>query len=90
MYDIKITVKSLKGNCAAGYKVGDYFYLKGPHLVAGQPKEICVYALGALIPYLTVFCRKTLAEDWINNKKELQCPDNINTVIFEITRIERA
>jgi uncharacterized repeat protein (TIGR04076 family) len=86
MYDVKITVKSVKGECSAGYKVGDYFYLKDPNLFAGKPEGICIYALGALIPYLTAFCRETERGDWINNVKELQCADNLNSVTFEITR----
>ena len=28
MYDVKCTVKSVKGECAAGYKVGDHFFIK--------------------------------------------------------------
>ena len=89
MYDIKCTVKSVKGFCSAGYKAGDHFFIKGGLMVeAGEPKGLCMYALPALLPYLTAYCRETPGNDWINMKKELQCPDNDNTVIFSIERIK--
>lgn len=90
MYDVKCTVKSVKGYCSAGYQLGDSFYLKDSVMIeAGDPKGICVYALAGMIPYLTAYCRMTPQEDWINMKKELQCPDNDNAVIFEIERIKK-
>jgi len=88
MYDVKLTVKSVKDYCSAGYKPGDYFLLKdGIMLEAGKPQGICLYALAALIPYLTAFSRKTDPNDWINGIQELQCPDSNNTVIFAVERV---
>lgn len=90
MYDIKCTVKSVKGFCSAGYNAGDYFYVKdGLMIEAATPKGICMYALPALLPYLTAYCRETPEGDWINTVGELQCPDSANTVIFGIERIEK-
>ena len=88
MFNVKLTVKSVKGNCAAGYKVGDHFYIRnGLMIEAGDPAGICMYALPALLPYLTAYCRETPPSDWINLKQELQCPDNTNAVIFGLERI---
>jgi uncharacterized repeat protein (TIGR04076 family) len=90
MYDIKCTVKSVKGFCSAGYRVGDYFIIKdGVMIETGNMKGLCMYALPALLPYLTAYCRQTPESDWINMKKELQCPDNTNAVIFGLERIEK-
>jgi uncharacterized repeat protein (TIGR04076 family) len=90
MYDIKCTVKSVKGFCSAGYKVGDYFFIKdGVMIETGNMKGLCMYALPALLPYLTAYCRQTPDDDWINMKKELQCPDNDNAVIFGLERIKK-
>lgn len=90
MSDVKVTVKSVKGFCSAGYKVGDYFMLRdGLMIEAGKPAGLCIYALPALIPYLTAYCRETPPEDWINNKRELQCPDNDNAVIFGLERLDK-
>ena len=90
MYDIKCTVQSVKGFCSAGYKTGDHFFIRnGLMIEAGTPKGLCMYALPALMPYLTAYCRETPDSDWINMKKELQCPDNDNTVIFGLERVKR-
>ncbi len=89
MADVKLTVKSVKGYCSAGYKVGDYFHVKNGIMVEpGKPLGICMYALPAFLPYLTAYCRETSPKDWINSLKELQCPDSTNTVIFSIERVE--
>ena len=88
MHDVKCTVKSIKGECPVGYKVGDHFFIKGTALLeAGEPKTICLHALTAMTPYLTAYCRKTDEEDWINSIRELQCPDSANSVVFALERI---
>lgn len=88
MSDVKVTVKSVKGHCSAGYKQGDYFIVKdGLMIEAGKPAGICMYALPALIHYLTAYCRETSPDDWINQVQELQCPDSANTVIFGLERM---
>ena len=87
MYTIKCTVKSVKGECAAGYKVGDHFVIKDMAMVeAIEPKGICLHALTAMVPYLTAYCRKTPEDDWINMIRELQCPDSTNSVVFSLER----
>ncbi len=87
MHDIKCTVKSVKGECAAGYEVGDYFFIKDMAMIeAGKPKGICLYALTAMMPYLSAYCRKTPEDDWINTIQQLQCPDSTNTVVFGLER----
>ena len=88
MYKVKVTVKSVKGNCAAGYEVGDYFMIEEPMITPGKPKGLCIYAIPAFIPYLTAYYRETSPEDWINMKQELQCPDNTNSVIFGLERVQ--
>ncbi|MDD5167581.1 MAG: TIGR04076 family protein [Syntrophales bacterium] len=88
MFDIKCTVKSVKGFCSAGYREGDHFFIRDGLMVeAGSPNSICMYALPALLPYWAAYCRETPEGDWINLKRELQCPDSDNTVIFGIERL---
>lgn len=88
MHKLKITVKSVKGNCAAGYKVGDYFLVEEPMIIPEQPAGLCIYAIPAFIPYLTAYYRETPPGDWINMKQELQCPDSTNTVVFSLERMK--
>jgi uncharacterized repeat protein (TIGR04076 family) len=88
MHTVRCTVESVKGNCAAGYRVGDSFLLKDAFMIeAVQPKTLCLHALAAMSTYLTAYARRTDPADWINFKKELQCPDNDNAVIFRLERL---
>ena len=88
MSDVKVTVKSVKGHCSAGYKQGDYFIVKdGLMIEAGKPAGICMYALPALIHYLSAYCRETSPDDWINQVQEQKCQKSYNTVIFGLERM---
>ena len=88
MRDVKVTVKSVRGECAAGCKKGDYFVVKeGVTIVPETSDGVCLYALSAMLPYLTAACRDTPADDWINVIDQLQCPDATNTVIFGLERV---
>jgi len=84
--NIKIRIKSINGKCPVNHQVGDTFYIKNHRIISECEGGLCLYALSAMTPYFTAYYRDTPEEDWINNKKELQCPDNKNTVIFEIER----
>jgi uncharacterized repeat protein (TIGR04076 family) len=86
VYRLILEVKEVRGNCAAGYKAGDKIVIEGGSIVSGRSSNVCLYALGALLPYLTVAYRKTPEDDWINLVRELQCPDPINTVVFKVLR----
>ena len=86
MYRVILEVKEVKGECAAGYKVGDKLVIEEPSIISNESSNVCLYALGALLPYLTALYRDTPEEDWINQIDELQCPDPINTVKFRISR----
>ncbi len=82
MYKLKIVVEDVKGKCYAGYKKGDTIEVEDP-VIKGK---ICIYALSALIPYITAAYRETPSDDWINAVEVLQCPDPENTVKFRIIR----
>jgi uncharacterized repeat protein (TIGR04076 family) len=89
MYRVKVTVKSVKGHCGAGYKEGDFFTIEdGVMIKPGKPDGLCMYALPALLPYITAYSRETSQDDWINMLTELQCPDSTNTVIFGLERVD--
>lgn len=84
MKKLRLIVEDVKGGCAANYKKGDEIKVEDP-IVEGK---ICIYALSALIPYITAAYRETPKDDWINLVERLQCPDPVNTVTFRIERIE--
>ncbi len=82
MYKLKIVVEGVKGKCHAGYERGDIIEVEDP-VIKGK---ICIYALSALIPYITAAYRETPPDDWINAVEVLQRPDPENTVRFRIIR----
>lgn len=88
MYRVILEVKNVKGECAAKYKVGDRIIVEEPYIISSESSNICIYALNALTPYLTVLYRDTSKSDWINYIEELQCPDPINTVTFRVIRLK--
>jgi uncharacterized repeat protein (TIGR04076 family) len=87
MHTIQCTVQSVKGFCSAGCEVGDTFHIKEAFLVEPGGKPLCLHALAAMAPYLTAYGRPTDPADWINRKKEFQCPDSTNSVVFSVQRI---
>lgn len=88
MYRIILQVKDVKGDCAAGYKIGDKIVMEKGSIISEKSSNVCLYAIGALLPYLTVAYRKVPEDDWINLVEVLQCPDPVNTVVFRVLREE--
>jgi len=86
MYRLVLEVERVKGHCAAGYKLGDRIVIEEGFIISKESSNVCLYALGALLPYLTVAYRKTSEDDWINTVQELQYPDPVNTVVFKVVR----
>ena len=86
MKELKVTVKEIKDHCGARLKVGDYFYVTGKGKVKiPENREICIYALGSMIPFLT---SKQMEDslpqgEWVPETSELACPDP-GGVVFEI------
>ena len=68
MYRLKIIVEDVKGKVLCWLRKEIQSKLK-----------ICIYALSALIPYITAAYRET--EGWINAVEVLQCSDPENTEI---------
>lgn len=90
MHKVKCTVRSIRGHCSAGYEVGDRFYVREAFIVEPDtPNTLCLHALTAMSTYLTAYARHTDDTDWINRKKEFQCPDSTNSVIFGVERVHQ-
>jgi len=77
-------VKSQKGTCAQGHKVGD----ETRFTESGVEGRICIHALYSMLP--AVFAMLFDAKfPWLNDPdtKTHACPDAYNPVVFEITRV---
>ena len=85
MYKLEIEIVEIKGKCSAGYSIGDRFYVEDPNIISDKP--VCIYAISALIPYLTARYRDVAEDDWINHVEFLECPDPENTVMFKVRRL---
>ena len=85
-YVIEVTVKSQKGKCALGHKVGDKIVFDG-RSVSG---DICYSALMVLLPKIYAM-RYGVEFPWSEDGDTIfnACPDSENPVVFEIRRIRK-
>jgi len=96
-YVIEVTVKSQKGKCALGHKVGDKIVFDG-RSVRG---DICYSALVVLLPKIYAM-RYGVEFPWSEDGYGVEfpwsedgdtifnaCPDPENPVVFEIRRIRK-
>jgi uncharacterized repeat protein (TIGR04076 family) len=83
--EIVVTVKKVRGHCAAEHKVGDKAVFKSKSIEG----EICFGALCSMIP--KVYGMRYGADlPWLKNKDVAThaCPDPENPVTFELRRIK--
>lgn len=83
---VEVTVKSLKGKCDFGHKVGDKIIFDGKSVKG----DICLSALLNVLP--RVFALYYGFEvPWGKDKDAIinACPDAKNPVVFEIRRIRK-
>jgi uncharacterized repeat protein (TIGR04076 family) len=86
MSTIEVTVKSIKGKCSFGHKVGDRIVFDGKSIRG----DIGYSALLVLLP--KIFAMRYGAEfPWAKDKNAIvnACPDPENPVVFEIRRVEK-
>lgn len=85
MYRLRVTVDEIKGFCDLPVKVGDYFEVDGARLIVPPQQSVCIWALQALIPFLTAKQRKTAEEnDWVPTTSKITCPDPNGMVIYRV------
>jgi len=85
-YNIEVIVKSQKGTCVFGHKMGDRIFFDGKSVKG----DICYSALMVLLP--KVFAMRYGVEfPWSENKDVIcnACPDSNNPVVFEIRRVRK-
>lgn len=83
---VEVTVKSQKGKCAFGHKVGDKIVFDGKSVKG----NICYSALMVLLP--KVYAMRYDAQfPWAKDKNVIcnACPDAENPVVFEIRRLRK-
>jgi len=92
MYELKITVTKVLGECMADppMKPGDYFTVRDGDIRIPEGGHICLYALQNLLPVVTPKEREIAeekGEDWMWRVHHIQCPDPDGRVIFKIEQV---
>lgn len=86
LYDLKIIVESIGGNCTCEMSVGDCFHLKGGKISMPEGKDFCLYALQSTIPLLPTKQRMNHPADWMETDSHVICPDPACQLIMRIDR----
>ncbi len=96
MYDVEVKVEEVRGKCAAGYKKGDRFFVRGFYIEPKEGARICIHALTGMMSLLSPFIHGVSAKDLgIGDRDDvgfLQCPDPGKpytcggTVVFRLSR----
>lgn len=94
LHDVRVEVEEVRGSCAAGYRKGDSFTLKGFY-IEPEGSRICVHALVGMISLLSPFAHGVPAEELGIGEGDVghvQCPDPGppltcgGTVTFKVVR----
>lgn len=98
LYVVEVEVVEVRGRCAAGYKPGDRFRIRGFYI---DPREsntkICIHALTGMATLLSPFIHgvsaKLLGIGDRDDEGYIQCPDPGKpytcgaTVVFRVKRL---
>ena len=87
LYDLKVVVESIEGNCTCNMDIGDYFFLKGGKISLPNERDFCLYALQAVIPLLPAKQRRNHPADWMETDSRVICPDPACKLIMRIDRV---
>lgn len=86
LYDLKIVVERIDGNCTCKMKEGDSFLIKGGKISIPAGGDFCLYALQSTIPLLPAKQRKNNKADWMETDTRVICPDPACKLIMRIDR----
>jgi len=86
LFDLKIVVERIDGNCTCNMALGDAFYLKGGKISMPDKSDFCLYALQSTIPLLPTKQRKNNPADWMETDSRVTCPDPACGLIMRIDR----
>ncbi len=87
LYDLKIVVERIKGNCTCNMHVGDCFFMRRGKISMPEGKDFCLYALQSVIPLLPAKQRQNHPADWMETDSRVVCPDPECKLIMRIDRI---
>ena len=86
LYDLRLRVEAIHGNCTCGMSVGDSILLHSGRLSLPDGGGFCLYALQSAIPLLPAKQRQGHPADWMETDAEVACPDPACGLIMRIER----
>jgi len=89
LFDLKVTIEEIRGQCTCNHQVGEYFELIGGKLHFPPGQSFCLYALQSAIPLLPAKQRPTHPNDWMSTDSRVICPDPLCGVVLRIDRREQ-
>lgn len=90
LFDLRIRVEEIRGQCTCGHSVGDSFALQGGQLsLPGPNRSFCLYALQSALPLLPAKQRPLQPADWMETDTRVVCPDPLCGVVMHIERTTR-
>lgn len=87
LYDLRVSVEAIRGQCTCGHAVGDAFELRGGKLHLPEGKSFCLFALQSTIPLLPAKQRPLQPNDWMQTDTRVICPDPLCGVVMKIERL---
>lgn len=87
LYDLKLVVTEIRGNCTCAMRVGDCVLMRGGKISLPDNADFCVYALQAAIPLLPAKQRHNHPADWMETDAFVTCPDPACGLIMQIERV---
>jgi uncharacterized repeat protein (TIGR04076 family) len=87
LYDLRLVVSEICGNCTCNMRVGDCVWLRSGKISIPDGADFCLYALQAAIPLLPAKQRQNHPADWMETDAFVTCPDPACGVIMQIERI---
>jgi uncharacterized repeat protein (TIGR04076 family) len=86
--DLKVTITKAEGDCTRSKK-GASFFVKNAALQIPQGQNLCIFALGSLLPILSsAVIKAEKGEGILEAPHEWQCPNSSAKVLFKIEALE--
>ncbi len=86
LYDLRVRIEEINGNCTCDHLIGDYFELRGGKLFIPDGKFFCLYALQSAATLLPAKQRPLHPNDWLETDSRITCPDPNCGLIMRIER----
>ncbi len=88
LYDLRIVVETIDGNCTCNMTVGDSFFLRGGKISMPDGADFCIYALNSVLPFLPAKQRTNHPADWMETDNRIICPDPACGLVMRIKRTQ--